>query len=65
MDTDNERWGVELWQYERLPVTEFIDPSLGDKVNSGIGLSYRPANPGNLAELTLFPQSESMNSATG
>jgi hypothetical protein len=25
MDTDNERWGVELWQYERLPVTEFID----------------------------------------
>ncbi len=26
------------------PVAEFIDPWLGDKVNSGIGLSYRPAN---------------------
>jgi hypothetical protein len=27
------------------PVAEFIDPSLGNKVNSGIGLSYRPASP--------------------
>jgi hypothetical protein len=28
METDNERWGVhvELWQYESLPGTEFIDP---------------------------------------
>jgi hypothetical protein len=25
------------------PVAEFIDPWLGDKVNSGIGLSYRHA----------------------
>ncbi len=24
-------------------VAEFIDPDLGDKVNSGIGLSYQPA----------------------
>ncbi len=26
------------------PVAAFIDPWLGDKVNSGIGLSYRPAS---------------------
>ncbi len=44
---------------------------LGDKVNSGIGLSYRPqAHVAWLAdnampELTLSPQSGSMNSATG
>jgi hypothetical protein len=48
----------------RTPVAEFKDPWLGDKVNSGIGLSYRPAshvasvpvqqnNP--LPELTLPP----------
>jgi len=46
---------------------------LGDEVNSGIGLSYRPSSPCSLAsqndnpmpELTLSPQSGSMNSATG
>ncbi len=27
--------------YYHIPVAEFIDPWLGDKVNSGIGLSYR------------------------
>jgi hypothetical protein len=29
---------------ESTTVAEFIDPWLRDKVNSGIGLSYRPAN---------------------
>jgi hypothetical protein len=54
------------------PVSEFIDPSLGEKVNSGIGLSYRPARIHGLAgrydnpmpELTLSPQLESMNLVT-
>ncbi len=54
-------------------VAEFIDPWLGDKVNSGIGLSYWPASSCSLTgrydnlmpELTLSPQSGSMNSATG
>ncbi len=41
---------------------KFIDLRLGDKVNSGIGLLYRPARLHE--ELTLSPQSESMNSAT-
>ncbi len=53
-------------------VAEFIDLWLGDKVNSGIGLSYWPASPCSLAggydnpmpELTLSPQSGSMSSAT-
>jgi hypothetical protein len=31
------------------PVAEFIDPWLGDKVNSGIGLSFRPARLRRLA----------------
>jgi hypothetical protein len=47
------------------PVAEFLDPGWGDKVNSGIGLSYRPAKPGSLAgrydnympKSTLSPQS--------
>jgi hypothetical protein len=56
-----------------LPEAEFIDPWLGDKVNSGIGLSYRPASPWSLSgrynnpmqEVALSPQSGSMNSDTG
>ncbi len=42
-----------------VPVAEFIDPWLGDKVNSGIGLSHRPANryDNSMPELTLSPQS--------
>ncbi len=55
------------------PVAKFIDPWLEDKVNSGIELSYRPASHSSLTgrydnpvpELTLSPQSVSMNSATG
>jgi hypothetical protein len=53
-------------------VAEFINPDWGDKVNSGIGLSYRPArlhgltgrynNP--MPELTLYPSQGSINSAT-
>ncbi len=51
-----------------LAVAEFIDPWLGDKVNSGIGLSYRTASPCSLAgrynnpmpELAISPQSGSM-----
>ncbi len=47
-------------------VAEFINPDWGDKVNFGIGLSYRPARLHGLAgrydnpmpELTLSPQSE-------
>ncbi len=54
-------------------LAEFVDPWLGNKVNSGIGLSCRPVSPGSLAgrynnpmpELTLPLQSGSMNSATG
>ncbi len=53
-------------------MAEFIDPDWGDKVNSGIGLSYRPARPHGLAgqyenpllESTLSPSQGSMNSAT-
>ncbi len=54
------------------PVAEFIDPDWGDKVNSGMGLSYWPArlhwpagrynNP--MPELTLSPSHGSINSAT-
>jgi hypothetical protein len=48
-----------------LPVAEFIDPDWGDKVNSGKGLSCRPARLHGLAsrydnptpELTLSLQS--------
>jgi hypothetical protein len=51
----------------------FIDPWLGDKVNSGTGLSYRPANhvawragTKTLRRSWLCPPSQgSMNSATG
>jgi hypothetical protein len=54
------------------PVAEFIDPDWGDKVNSGTGLSYRPARRHGLAgrydkpkpELTLSPSHGSKNSAT-
>jgi hypothetical protein len=59
-----------------LAVGEFINPWLGDKVDSGIEFSYparQPMLPCSLAgrydnpmpELTLSPQSGSMNSATG
>jgi hypothetical protein len=64
---------VYLWTRVRYKstVAEFIDPWLGDEVNPGMGLTYRPANPCSLAgrydnpmpELTLSPQSESMSSA--
>jgi hypothetical protein len=53
-------------------VAEFINPDWRDKVNSGIGLSYRPArlhglrgrynNP--MPELTLYLSQGSINSAT-
>jgi hypothetical protein len=53
--------------FYQLPVAEFIDPDWGDKVNTGIGLWYRPArlhgpagrydNPIPEPELTLIPQS--------
>jgi hypothetical protein len=54
------------------PVAEFIDPDLGDKVNSGIGLSYRLTRLNGMSgrydnlmpELTLSPGKGSMNSAT-
>ncbi len=54
-------------------VVEFIDSDWGDKVNSGIGLSYRPARLHWLAsrydnlklELTLSPSHGSLNSALG
>ncbi len=61
-----------IWLTPWTPETEFIDPDWGDKVNSGIGLSYRPArlhwladrydNP--MPELTLSPSHGSVNSAT-
>ncbi len=53
----------------RCSVARFIVPDWGDKVNSGTGLSYRPAslcsltglyeNP--MPESTLAPQLETMN----
>ncbi len=55
-------------------VAEYIDPWLGDKVNSGIGLSYRSAShvcsparryDNTMPELTLSLSHGSMNSATG
>ncbi len=50
-----------------------MDSNWGDKVNSGIGLSYRPARIHGMAgrydnpmpELTLSPSDGSMNSTTG
>ncbi len=47
-------------------VAEFIGSDWGDKVNSGIGLSYHPAGrfDNAMPELTLSSQSGSMNSAT-
>jgi hypothetical protein len=64
---------VRHWERDSdlYPVAEFIDPWLGDKVNSGLGLSYRNArlymagrydNP--MPELILSPSQGSMNSAT-
>jgi hypothetical protein len=54
------------------PEAKFIFPDRGDKVNSGIGLSYRPARLHRLAsrydnlmpESTIFPKSENLNLAT-
>ncbi len=37
-------YNSSLFSARGTPVAEFIDPWLGDKMNSGIGLSYRPAN---------------------
>ncbi len=53
-------------------VSEFIDQWLGDKVNSGIGLTDRPASPCSMAgrddntmpELSLSTQLRSVNLAT-
>ncbi len=46
-------------------VAEFIDHWLGDKVNSGIGLSYRPSSHDFIFyPLALSPSQGSMNSAT-
>jgi hypothetical protein len=64
---------TEFDRHSMVSSGRFIDPRLGDKVNSCIELSYRPAGPCSLAgrfdnpapELTLSPQSGSMNSATG
>ncbi len=61
-------------QYARLYCSQIHSPWLGDKVDSGIGLSYRPAslcsqlagrydNP--LPESTIFSQSGTMNLTTG
>ena len=54
------------------PVAEFIVPDWGDKVNSGIGLSYRPARLHRqrpvrqpYAGVDYIPQSGIMNSASG
>ncbi len=61
------------WQKQPgLPVAKFIVPALGDTVDTGIGMSYRPASQCSLAgrydkplpELTLSPQSGTMNLAT-
>jgi hypothetical protein len=35
----------EQFELEHCTIAEFIDPWLGDKVNSCIRLSYRPASP--------------------
>ncbi len=56
---------------EVTSVAKFIDPHCGDKVNSNIGLSYRPARLHGLAgrygnplpESTLSPSQGSINSA--
>jgi hypothetical protein len=48
---------------EAPKLAKFIDPDWEDKVNSGIGWSYRLARLHRL-ELTLSSQSGSMNSAT-
>jgi hypothetical protein len=61
-----------LEREEMLAVAEFIVPDWGDKVNSGIGLSYRPATHvawragmSTLCQsLTFSSQSGTMNSAT-
>jgi hypothetical protein len=57
------------------PVSKFIVPDWGDKVDSGRGLLYRPDRLYNIhrlagryeqlyAEVNLFPPSGTMNSAT-
>jgi hypothetical protein len=63
-----------VWGRERSysKVSEFIDPDRGDKVKSGIGLSYRHArihgladqNDKSMPESTLTPSQRFMNSAT-
>ncbi len=70
-EEEEERWGPAAglscrWIHRSLTF-------LRDKVNSGIGLSYRSASPCSLAcrydnpmpESTLSPSQRSMNSATG
>ena len=65
---------LDFYNLSNRPVAEFIDPGLGDKDNSGIGLSFRHARLHGwragttiicrTPELTLSPSQESMNSAT-
>ncbi len=45
------------------PVAEFIEPDLGDKVNSGIGMLHRSARPHGLVQqlyagVDFIPKSE-------
>ncbi len=53
-----------------LPVAKFVIPGWGDKVNSAIGLSYRPARlhigvGGGGAGVNYILQAGTMNLATG
>ncbi len=58
---------------QKSSCSQIHSPRLGDKVESGIGLSYLPANQCSLAgrcdnpmpELTLSPQTGTMNLAAG
>ncbi len=43
-DADQARHS-SLKSHSGRPVAKFIVPDWGDKVNSGIGLSYQPAGP--------------------
>jgi hypothetical protein len=65
--------GFQYFWTSRSPVAKFIVPVLGDIVDSGIGLSYRPASLCNplagrynnpMPELILSPPSVTMNLAT-
>ncbi len=63
---------VKIVQIREYSVSQIHSPWLGDKVDYGLGLSYRPARLHRLAgryhnpmtESTLSPQSRTMNLAT-